>query len=601
MNSTTHLASWSDLDIFESVEEQLADLLVRRFGATNPLTLFAAALTVRAQRDGHTCLDIRRLDEIIGGALGEDAVDVDLAKLPDPEEVRRALLDEPDIVRHCEGAGSDTPEDPRPLVLSGDRLYTQRQWADEQSVARRLRELTTSKPGFDPPEADLLDRLLPADGDLHQHRAGLTALGRRVSVVVGGPGTGKTFTTVRLLAMFAASEAARVVVAAPTGKAANRLLEAIGEAIEGSESPELLVPLVQLRPSTIHRLLGHRAPLRSRFRHDADHPLAADIVVIDEMSMVPLQLMARLLEAVPDGAQVLLVGDPDQLESIGAGSVLRDLVASTSRGSSLLEGSICRLETVRRVDEDSPIAALSAGIRSGDPDRVIERLRLRKGAIQWIDTETPTESAEAVLRHVCPTYQIARQAIRDDTSDDSVGRSLDAVGNARLLCGHWRGEHGVHTWNDLVAKFLGDRHDDWTHGRQVLVSANDPRTGLVNGDNGIVLRPASGPTVAFRRPQGIERVPVVRLPRAITAYAMTVHRSQGSEYGSVAVIVPPDGSPLLTRELLYTAVTRAKNSLLVVGSESAIRGAVTTPSLRVSGLAEALSGSPANSGFNDAH
>ena len=169
--------------------------------------------------------------------------------------------------------------------------------------------------------------------------------------------------------MFAASEAARVVVAAPTGKAANRLLEAIGEAIEESESPELLVPLVQLRPSTIHRLLGHRAPLRSRFRHDADHPLAADIVVIDEMSMVPLQLMARLLEAVPDGAQVLLVGDPDQLESIGAGSVLRDLVASTSRGSSLLEGSICRLETVRRVDEDSPIAALSAGIRSGDPDR----------------------------------------------------------------------------------------------------------------------------------------------------------------------------------------------------------------------------------------
>ena len=123
----------------------------------------------------------------------------------------------------------------------------------------------------------------------------------------------------------------------------------------------------------------------------------------------------------------------------------------------------------------------------------------------------------------------------------------------------------------------------------------------MNGDNGIVLRPASGPTVAFRRPQGIERVPVVRLPRAITAYAMTVHRSQGSEYGSVAVIVPPDGSPLLTRELLYTAVTRAKNSLLVVGSESAIRGAVTTPSLRVSGLAEALSGSPANSGFNDAH
>jgi exodeoxyribonuclease V alpha subunit len=600
MNAATHLAPWSDLGIFESVEEQLADLLVRRFGATNPLTLFAAALAVRAQRDGHTCLDLRQIDEVVGGALGEDAVDIDLAGLPTSEEVRRVLLDEPDIVRLVEKAGADTTDDPHPFVLSGNRLYTQRQWVDERSVARRLRELTASDPSFHLPEAGLLDRLLPEDGDPHQHRAGLTTLKRRVTVVVGGPGTGKTFTTVRLLAMFAASEAVRVVVAAPTGKAANRLLEAIGEAIDGSESPGLMAPLAQLRPSTIHRLLGHRAPLRSRFRHDAGHPLAADVVVIDEMSMVPLQLMARLLEAVPDGAQVILVGDPDQLESIGAGSVLRDLVDSTSADGSPLEGAITRLETVRRVAEESPIADLAADIRSGDPDRVIERLRAGSDDIRWIDTETPTEHAEAVLRHICPMYQTARDAIRDDTSDDAVARSLDAVGDARLLCGHWRGEHGVHTWNDLVAEHLGDRRDDWTLGRQVLVTANDPRTGLVNGDNGIVLRPDSGPIVAFRRPTGIERIPVVRLPPTLTAYAMTAHRSQGSEYGSVVVIVPPDGSPLLTRELLYTAATRAKRSLLVVGSGSAIRRAVSTPSLRVSGLVDALSDSPSESGIDRA-
>lgn len=591
MNTPALLTPWADLGLFGPAEAQVVDLLGRRFGTNETLTLFAAALLVRSQQNGHACVDLTRLDHLVHALLGEDAGDADLSALPRADDIRTALLTDPTVVRPVDAAGfesaADATDSEQPLVLCGDLLYSQRQWADERMVVERLHELAGASTISCQPDPTVLQRQLPADGESRQHLAGRMVADNPVSVLVGGPGTGKTFTTVRLLAAFAADPGTRIAVVAPTGKAANRTLEAITEARRDDADGVLPDRLAELAPSTIHRLLGHRAPKFTRFRHNAEQPLPVDVVVVDETSMVPLQLMARLLEAIPNGARLVLVGDPDQLESVGVGSALRDIATAAAADSGPLAGCCTRLETVRRQERRSSIPELAEAVRTGEADHLLEMLEGGRTDVSWIPTEDPTTSREQLLERISGPLRDARRAVAD-AGDQAAEHALDLLASARLLCGHWRGDHGVHTWNQLFAQALGDGHEDWPVGRPILVTANDPRTGLVNGDNGIVLRGTDGPEVAFRRPEGLERVPVVRLPPTLPAYALTVHRSQGSEYRHIALIVPPDPSPLLTRELLYTAVTRAKESLVVVGTEAAIRRAVSTRSSRSSGLADAL-------------
>jgi exodeoxyribonuclease V alpha subunit len=423
---------------------------------------------------------------------------------------------------------------------------------------------------------EALARLLEND----QFAAASMATAALLTVIAGGPGTGKTHTVAALLAAeLAGAPGLRVGLAAPTGKAASRLTEAVAA--------------TGLQATTVHRLLRRAPDSSTRFRHDADHPLELDLLVVDETSMLALPLTARLLAAVPDGCRLVLVGDPDQLNSIEVGAVLADLVAADERDRSL-GGQVVRLVRQHRVGADSPIAPLAEAIRRGDAEAAVELLRdggdARLQFVEVADGSVSADAADAVMSAVAPAYDTARVAALAGDRD----AAFTAAVTARVLCAHRRGSFGASAWNELVESRLGGTGSGAFAGRPLLATRNDPRTGLANGDPGVLVDGATAARAAFRRGGELVTFDLAELDAVDTAYALTVHKSQGSQYDTVALVHPPATSPLVSRELLYTAVTRASSRLLVVASAAAIRRAVTTPTRRVTGLAAALSSDDAS-------
>ena len=349
-----------------------------------------------------------------------------------------------------------------------------------------------------------------------------------------------------------------------------------------------------LTASTIHRLLGARPDNRTRFRHDRTNPLPHDVVVVDEMSMVPLTLMTRLLEAVRPGARLLLVGDPDQLAPVEAGMVLRDLVVG-------LEGHparpVRRLVTTHRFGRE--ISAVAEAVRTGDGERAWALLRAGGETVELVapgEPGRPGPFADAVVEAALATVRAAESGDRAAT--------LAAMGAHRLLCAHREGPYGVSTWNRLVERRLGERLGRpwlgrWYAGQPLLVTVNDVTTGLANGDTGVVLPDADGAAVGappsrlvsvFEHggsPEGALH-PLTRLGSVVTAHAMTVHRAQGSQFGEVTVLLPGADSRVLTRELLYTAMTRAQHRVRVVSDEATFLAAVARRTERATGLVPRL-------------
>jgi exodeoxyribonuclease V alpha subunit len=352
--------------------------------------------------------------------------------------------------------------------------------------------------------------------------------------------------------------------------------------------------LRSIEATTVHRLLGWRPDSGTRFRHDASTPLDVDLLVVDETSMLALPLTARLLAALTEDCRLVLVGDPDQLRSIEVGTVLADIVEAGQAGGQLA-GDVVRLVRQHRTGADSPIGTLAEAIRRGEADGVIDLLRASEPGLRFVESADDADPAtgggiDAVLEAVGPAYTAAREAAVVGDLDGAYA----AAATARILCGHRRGPFGVAAWNDRVeARITG--HDAGTArrapaGRPLLATRNDPRTGLANGDPGVLVRLGTTQRAVFRRAGAHVTFDLAELDAVETAYALTVHKSQGSEYPTVAVVHPPTDSPLVSRELLYTAVTRAASQLVVVGSVESIRRAVLTPSRRVSGLADALAG-----------
>jgi exodeoxyribonuclease V alpha subunit len=466
-----------------------------------------------------------------------------------------------------------------------------------------------------------LARLFPEADPDRQRLAAAVIAHRWVSVLAGGPGTGKTTTVARLLAVLRDQDPGlRIALAAPTGKAAARLGEAIGEErLPDADRARVGEP----EASTIHRLLGPLPDTSSRFRHDRHRRLPHDVVVVDETSMVSLTLMARLLEAVRDDARVVFVGDPDQLASVEAGAVLGDLVsapdlAGPAARDDLLAASldaagcasrpaangVVRLD--RNYRNNADIAALAAAIRAGDADAALDRLRGAASLefVEYDDAAALTEREPAGLEGLRDeVVGGAREVAAAARAGDAV-TALEQAEEHRLLCAHRRGPYGVSRWAAQVERWLDHADTDgdalvdpdraagaeWWPGRPLLVTANDYDLGLYNGDTGVVVElptPDGGtrPVAVFSR----GGTPLHRSPALLsgvqTVHALTVHRAQGSQYARVTVLLPPPESPLLTRELLYTAVTRARTRVRVVGSAEAVRAAVERPVSRASGFA----------------
>jgi exodeoxyribonuclease V alpha subunit len=554
------LRAFNEAGVLVAADLHVARRLAELAGESDESVRLAAALAVRAPRLGHVYVDVATIRD---RATVDTDEPVDLSALPWPDAGAwlEALAASPLV------AVGEEPGEPRPLRLLGSSLYLDRYWREERQVAADLLALAGQPPGTAAPEP--LARLFEPG---RQREAAETALRRRFAVIAGGPGTGKTTTVARILALLLERGDPLVALAAPTGKAAARLIEAVhDEAAKIDVSDEVRERLLGLEASTLHRLLGWRPGTRSRFRHDRGNRLPHDVVIVDETSMVSLSLMARLVEAVRPDARLILVGDPGQLTSIEAGAVLGDIVGPAGEG-------IVVLDRVHRYG--AGIAELAEAIRRGDGDAAVAAL----AGVTWISGDALDPVRDAAVG-------AAREVTRAARAGDAAA-AIEALGAFRLLCAHRHGPYGVSGWTARIEGWLGhDAAGDWYAGRPLLVTENDYGLRLYNGDTGVVIATGDGQVAAaFERGGEIVEFSPTRLAAVDTVYAMTVHKSQGSQFTTAAVLLPEPTSPILTRELLYTAVTRARDELILVGSEEAVRAAVARPVARASGLRSRLWG-----------
>lgn len=559
------LAVFNEAGVIESSDVLVAQRLTALGEDSDELVALAVAFVVRGLRSGSVCVDVRAL---------EAQVDVSDLPWPAPDEWLAAVAASPLL-----GA-------PHVLRMRDELLYLDRYWREEQQVADDL--LTMVSDGVGAATAADAGRLFPAGYD-EQRVAAELALNQRLTVLTGGPGTGKTTTVARLLALLAGEAQAagaprlRIALAAPTGKAANRLQEAVQAEID------LLEPVDRQRISglaatTLHRLLGSLPDSSSRFRHHRGNRLPHDVIVVDETSMVSLTMMARLLEAVRPEARLLLVGDPDQLASVDAGAVLADLVEGLGRRTDV---RVAELRTSHRFGET--IGALAAAIRDGAADLAVEVLRAGGDHVEWLEVDDPAPELRKVL--VPQALAVRKAAMLGDGPS-----ALATLEEHRLLCAHRRGPHGVQHWNYQVERWLTEATGEpiwsaWYVGRPILVTANDYGLGLFNGDTGVTLAGEAGLRAVVAGTDAPLSFGTGRLSDVETMHAMTIHKSQGSQAAEVTVLMPPVDSRLLTRELFYTAVTRAKTKVRVVGSADEVRAAIDRRAVRATGLASRLSAS----------
>ncbi len=556
------LGDFNAAGVLEAADVHVAQRTTTLAKESDEAVTLAVALVVRALRGGSVCVDLSTV-----------AADCGAPELPWPEPASWLAAVQASRLT-CE---------PPVLRLYDDRLlYLDRYWREESQVCADL--LALSVPGARV-EVPTLDRLFPP-GYEEQRSAAEIVLSQAVTVLTGGPGTGKTTTVARLLALLAEQAdlpggvGLRIAMAAPTGKAAARLTEAVAAEVARLDSPDRK-RLAGLEATTLHRLLGSRPDTSVRFRHHRGNRLPHDVIVVDETSMVSLTMMARLLEAVRPDARLILVGDPDQLASVEAGAVLADLVDGLSERE---DTRVATLLSSHRFGES--IGALADAIRVGDADRVIGVLRAGGGHIDWIDDEDPTDRLRAIL--VAPALRVREAAV---LGADAV--ALEALDGHRLLCAHRRGPFGVEHWNRQVHRWLTEESglpawSEWYAGRPLLVTANDYGLRLYNGDTGVVVARQAGLRAVISGAAGPLEFATSRLSDVETMYAMTIHKSQGSQADEVTVLLPPEDSRLLTRELFYTAVTRAKTKVRVVGSQAAVRAAIGRRAVRASGLRQRL-------------
>lgn len=594
-------------------------------GVASPALMLACVLLSELEGRGHSCL---MLDELVAdpcalmGWSAEQWQALAASTGPLPKSVKEwsALLAGSEQVWQAGELSFD-----QPLVLDGERLYLRRYWRDETLVARsigaRAREIREVDSGK---VRAWLDTLFAS------HREGETpdwqklacaiAVRGSVAIITGGPGTGKTYTVARLLALlFAMGNQQRIALAAPTGKAAARLEQSIKSALtELADKVGDALPLRELTARmgaarTLHSLLGARPDTRA-FAHNQGNPLDVDVLIVDEASMVHLEMMAALLDALPPGAMLVLLGDKDQLASVEAGAVLGDLCqdaqaggydaatlayAKAASGESIpagflgAAGALAQQTVMLRHSRrfGGPIGQLALAVNAGDVARAEEVLR-GGDAVRWIEHA----QQHHVLQLALDGYRPYLELVRDGATASSALQSFESF---RLLCAVRDGEWGVSGLNTAIeqkleAARLIRRRGEWYVGRPVMVTRNDYGTGVFNGDIGLTLADPARPDslrVYFLEGEAVRSVLATRLRHVETAYAMTVHKSQGSEFAHTVLVLPKSGGAMLARELVYTGITRASREFTLVSPASAVLAeAIGRRTRRASGLRTMLEG-----------
>lgn len=608
------LAQMREQNILRSLDFQFARLIAR----DSPCLALAAALLSQETAVGHVCLPLSQLDVSVLAQRFPAFVQ------PLTQLFSRMSLADWQWQLLAEEAVS-TGEQATPLVLAHQRLYFQRLWQDEGDVATFFARASPPLKVDERQLASILRQLFPESQKRvavnWQQVAVAVAVTHRVAVISGGPGTGKTTTVAKLLTALIRlypQRKWRIQLAAPTGKAAARLSGSLVEALETlALTPEELRDFPQ-EAYTLHRLLGVQ-PDSQRLRYHRDNPLHLDLLVVDEASMVDLSMMARLIAALPSDARLILLGDRDQLASVEAGAVLGDLCRFAEAGfrvqrarqlselcgaiipegsvkpNILVRDSVCLLKKSYRFATNSGIGQLAMAVNAGDVVKAINCFNGHFADVAWYQMAQDEDYQQMIAWCLAEYRNMLQQAHRGG----SPAEVLDHFNRFRLLCALREGPFGQQGLNGCIEQALIRiglidnalfSRSSWYPGRPIMVTRNDVTQKLFNGDIGITMNDHEGRLrVYFRLPDGhIKGVQPNRLAYTETAYAMTVHKSQGSEFEHTILVLPTDYSPIVSRELLYTAITRAKRRLTLFSQEQVMISAIHTPTLRHSGLSERL-------------
>lgn len=550
-----------------ALDRNLATFLDETAPGADPLAPAAAAWASRQLQRGHSCLRLTQAPYLDAEPTEE---------WPSLDQWRAAL---------ATSTFTGHPGESTPLILKGDLLYLARYHHYETELAHAVRERLQTPPRTQA-ASDASDKLF--SDSTEQARAAETVLKRSFSILIGGPGTGKTSTVFKILTRLLHQDPGhRVLLAAPTGKAAARLTETLVQ----SRTPwnDKTGTALPSESRTLHSLIGYHG---GRARYHKENPLPCDTLIVDEASMIDLPLMHACLNAVGPGTRLVLLGDPDQLASVEAGSILGDLVKASRQPGSPLADSVATLTRNYRFGESSPIHLLCQAIREGRADDALTLLE--DGATGRVPTDGSEESVRLEPlpgrrewnRRLEPWYE-SYIAPLGQAPDPAT--ALGLLGKGAVLCALRHGEAGASTLNQLFEARLPE-NPILRHGQPFLVTSNLPSLQLYNGDLGVgFAQSGQGIHAILRDPQGNPRhLKPVQIPSLSGACAMTIHKSQGSEFDDVLVVLPRNDVPLLSRELLYTATSRARRRVTVWASPELLRAAINRPTRRDSGLAASL-------------
>ena len=597
--------------------------LQRLAPTATPRTLVLAAIARKAVSNGHVCLDLQRLVAGAsctspqsslppgGGGLGrggnsENTGSSQLHPPPVPlppgeeESIEPSLAELTTELQQSPLVSRDG--NLAPLVLEGHRLYLQRYWLYEEELVQEIRSRAANPVAV---QEDLLVSCLSqlfsgTAQDAQQREACAGIFHERLGLITGGPGTGKTTLVTKYLALLLLYAQAsgepppRILLLAPTGKAAARLTESLQKKAGDSSLPPELVAAMPAKAVTIHRALGYRAENPTTFRYNRANPLPCEVVVVDEASMIDVALIAKLFAAVPPTARLVLLGDKDQLSSVEAGSILGDICAAVldgaGAGNNPLARGVVRLMESFRFSPHEGIGALASAIHAGKAEEAVSLCQQGSAEVRLLPPLVQADPSHPLAEMILAGYRPFLEAA-------SPFAALELFERFRILCAHRTGPMGVSSLNRYAEKVLSQHrliepNTPWYKGRPVLIQANSYPLRLFNGETGILWPGEDGEGLkAFffsEDREGVRSYSLRQLPAHETAFAMTIHKSQGSEFDRVALVLPGEDSALLSRELLYTGISRARRQVILVGRPQEIEAAVGRRVERASGLGEKL-------------